>query len=169
MLVAGPLHRIRQTAYMPGEVCCGIWPSVSTSFLIAASEMKGTNMTLQRRDVIKSLISIGFTAATPAGAQGKNIEISMTDSAFVPPTIAINAGDKITWRNPALLLHTVTFDPAEAADKSNIKLPTGVQPFGSADLSEDGAFTHLFTQKGIYTYICKYHESMGMKGTVTVS
>lgn len=70
---------------------------------------------------------------------------------------------------PALLLHTVTFDPAEAADKSNIKLPTGVQPFGSADLSEDGTFTHTFTQKGIYTYVCKYHESMGMKGTVVVS
>jgi plastocyanin len=126
-------------------------------------------MTLQRRDAIKCLISIGLTAAMPAGAQGKTIEISMTDSAFVPPTITINAGDEITWKNPALLLHTVTFDPAVAADKSNIKLPTGIQPFGSADLSEDDTFTHLFTQKGIYTYVCRYHESMGMKGTVVVS
>ena len=126
-------------------------------------------MTLQRRDALKSLISIGLTVATPAGAQGKTIEISMTDSAFVPPTITIHAGDKVTWKNPALLLHTITFDPAEAADKSNIKLPAGVQPFGSADLSEDGTFTHLFTEKGTYAYVCKYHESMGMKGTVVVS
>jgi len=124
---------------------------------------------LQRRDAIKSLISIGLTVATPARAQGKATEISMTDSAFVPPAITINVGDKVIWKNPALLLHTVTFDPAEAADKSNIKLPTGVQPFGSADLSEDGTFAHVFTQKGIYAYVCKYHESMGMKGTVIVS
>ncbi|MGZ5920797.1 MAG: cupredoxin domain-containing protein [Rhizomicrobium sp.] len=126
-------------------------------------------MTLPRREAIKCLISIGLTAAMPAGAQAKTIEISMTESTFVPPTITITAGDEVTWKNPALLLHTVTFDPAEAADKSNIKLPTGVQPFGSADLSEDGTFTHLFSEKGTYTYVCKYHESMGMKGTVIVS
>lgn len=126
-------------------------------------------MTLQRRDAIKSLISIGLTAATSAEAQAKTVEISMTDSAFVPPTITINAGDEVTWKNPALLLHTITFNPAEAADKSNVKLPAGVQPFGSGDLSEDDTFTHMFTEKGTYSYVCKYHESMGMKGTVVVS
>jgi len=131
--------------------------------------MKGTNMTLQRRDAIKSLISIGLTVATSTGAQAKTIEVSMTDSAFVPPTITINAGDEVTWKNPALLLHTITFDPALAADKSNVKLPTGVQPFGSGDLSEGDTFSHVFTEKGTYTYVCIYHESMDMKGTVVVS
>ncbi len=126
-------------------------------------------MTLQRRDAIKSLISMSIAFAMPAEAQGRAIEVSMTDSAFVPPTIAINAGDKVTWKNPALLLHTITFDPAQAAEKSNIRLPTGVQPFGSADLSEDDTFTHIFTEKGTYAYVCKYHESMGMKGTIVVS
>ena len=126
-------------------------------------------MTLQRRDAIKSLIAIGLTVATPTGAQGKTTEISMTDSAFVPTTVTIHAGDEVTWKNPALLLHTVTFDPAQAAEKSNIKLPTGIQPFGSSDLSEDGTFTHMFTVEGTYTYVCKYHESMGMKGTIIVS
>lgn len=126
-------------------------------------------MTLQRRDAIKSLLSMGLTVATSAGAQGKTLEISMTDSAFVPPAIIIHTGDEVTWKNSAVLLHTVTFDPAQAADKSNIKLPTSVQPFGSGDLSEDGTFTHMFTEKGTYAYVCKYHESMGMKGTVVVS
>lgn len=126
-------------------------------------------MTLQRRDALKSLIAVGLAVATPAAAQGKTIDVSMTDSAFVPPTITISAGDKVTWKNPALLLHTVTFDPAEAADKANIKMPAGVQPFGSADLSEDETFAHTFTEKGTYAYVCKYHESMGMKGIVIVS
>ena len=92
----------------------------------------------------------------------------MTDDAFVPPTITINAGDEVTWKNPALLLHTITFDPAQAADKANIKLPSGVQPFGSEDLSEEDTFTHVFFEKGTYAYVCKYHESMGMKGVVVV-
>jgi plastocyanin len=152
-----------------GGVVADFQPRVSTNCSAATSEMRGTTMTFQRRDAIKSLISVGLIVATPAGAQAKRIEISMTDSAFVPPNITINAGDEVIWKNPALLLHTVTFDPAEAADKSNIKLPTGVQPFGSADLSEDGTFTHVFMEKGTYNYVCKYHESMGMKGTVIVS
>lgn len=92
-------------------------------------------MALQRRDALKSLIAMGLTAARPAIAQGKAIEVSMTDSAFVPPTITISAGDKVTWKNPALLLHTVSFDPAEAADKANIKLPDEVQPFGGLCLT----------------------------------
>lgn len=125
-------------------------------------------MPLKRRDAIKSLISLALTASSSAGAQAKTIEISMTDSAFVPPMITIHAGDEVTWKNPAILLHTITFDPAQAADKSSIKLPAGVQPFGSADLSEDDTFTHIFTEKGTYAYVCKYHESMGMKGTVIV-
>lgn len=154
--------------YPPRRVADSIAPSPHAA-PAATSEVKDTNMTLQRRDAIKSLISFGLTVATSAEAQGKTIEVSMTDSAFVPSTVTINAGDKITWKNPAVLLHTVTFDPAQAADKSNIKLPTSVQPFGSGDLSEDGTFTHMFTEKGTYAYVCKYHESMGMKGTVIVS
>ncbi len=125
-------------------------------------------MTLQRRDAIKSLVSLGMTIAAPTAAHGKTVEISMTDSAFVPPTVTINAGDEVTWKNPALLLHTITFDPAQAENKANVQLPAGVQPFGSGDLSEDVTFTHTFAVKGTYAYVCKYHESMGMKGTVVV-
>lgn len=126
-------------------------------------------MTFPRREVLKSLISAGLALTTPAAAQGRKIEVSMTDSAFVPPSITIGAGDEVIWKNPALLLHTITFDPAQAADKAAVKLPEGVQPFGSGDLSEADSFAHKFTAKGTYTYVCKYHESMGMKGTVIVS
>lgn len=143
--------------------------TVTTAALAATSELEGSNMTLQRRDAIKSLISIGLTVTASTAAQGKTVEISMTGSAFVPPAITISAGDEVTWKNPAVLLHTVTFDPAQAEDKSNVKLPDGVQPFGSGDLSEGDTFTHRFAEKGTYAYLCKYHESMGMKGVVIVS
>ena len=48
-------------------------------------------------------------------------------------------------------------------------LPAGVAPFGSANIEEDGTFSHTFTVKGTYKYVCKYHEAMGMVGTVIVS
>src|SRR4051812_35572899 len=79
----------------PARCVADFSPASPQVVLTAASEMKGTNMTLQRRDAIKTLLSIGLTVATPAGAQAKTIEISMTDSAFVPPVITINTGDEV--------------------------------------------------------------------------
>jgi plastocyanin len=48
-------------------------------------------------------------------------------------------------------------------------LPAGVAPFGSESMEEDATFSHTFTVKGTYKYICKMHEAMGMVGTVVVS
>ena len=45
----------------------------------------------------------------------------------------------------------------------------GVAAFGSGDIEEEGTFSHTFTAKGTYKYVCKYHEAMGMVGTVIVS
>ena len=88
---------------------------------------------------------------------------------FVPATVNISVGDTVTWTNPAVITHTVTFDPAQAATASNVALPAGVAPFGSDNMEEDATFSHTFTVKGTYKYICKMHEAMGMVGTVVVS
>jgi len=88
---------------------------------------------------------------------------------FVPATVNIKVGDTVKWTNPAVITHTVTFDPAQAATASNVVLPAGVAPFGSDNMEEDATFSHTFTVKGTYKYICKMHEAMGMVGTVVVS
>jgi plastocyanin len=50
-----------------------------------------------------------------------------------------------------------------------VVLPAGVAPFASEDLNQDDTYSHAFTVKGAYKYVCKYHEGMGMTGTVVVS
>ena len=73
------------------------------------------------------------------------------------------------WTNKTVLVHTVTFDPKQATKASDISRPAGVAPFGSQDLNEDDTYSHTFTVKGVYKYVCKYHEDMGMVGPVVVS
>ena len=44
-----------------------------------------------------------------------------------------------------------------------------MKPFDSGDMAQDAIFSHTFTEKGTYKYICKMHEAMGMIGTVIVT
>ena len=129
-------------------------------------------MTIDRRLFTEMLASLGAVLATPALAEGKTVEVSMKNNpkgVFVPASVNINVGDTVTWTNPGIITHTVTFDPAQAATASNVALPAGVAPFGSDNMEEDATFSHTFTVKGTYKYVCKMHEAMGMVGTVIVS
>ncbi|MGY8669377.1 plastocyanin/azurin family copper-binding protein [Bradyrhizobium sp. UFLA05-109] len=129
-------------------------------------------MKIHRRAFTEMLASLGVFAASPALAQGKTVDVSMKNSpkgAFVPATVNISVGDTVKWTNPGVITHTVTFDPTQAATASDVALPTGVAPFDSGNMEEDATFSHTFTVKGTYKYICKMHEAMGMVGTVVVS
>ncbi len=129
-------------------------------------------MKFDRRTFSFFLAGLGVAAAGPALAQGKTVEVSMEQAPngrFVPQTVNIAVGDTVKWTNPGIITHTVTFDPAHATTPGDVVLPQGVQPFGSEDLEQDSTFDHTFTVKGTYKYVCKYHEAMGMVGTVVVS
>ena len=129
-------------------------------------------MKIHRRAFTEMFASLGVLIATPALAEGKTVEVSMKNSpkgVFVPATVNISVGDTVKWTNPGVITHTVTFDPAQAATASNVALPAGAAPFGSENMEEDATFSHTFTVKGTYKYICKMHEAMGMVGTVIVS
>ena len=129
-------------------------------------------MKIDRRAFTEMFASLGVVIATPALAAGQTVEVSMKNNpkgVFVPATVNIKAGDTVKWTNPAVITHTVTFDPAQAQTASDVVLPAGVAPFGSGDIEEEGTFSHTFTAKGTYKYVCKYHEAMGMVGTVIVS
>jgi plastocyanin len=129
-------------------------------------------MPVDRRAFTEMLAALGVAAATPALAQGQTAEVSMKNApmgAFDPASVTIGVGDSVQWTNPGVITHTVTFDPAQASKPTDVALPAGVAPFDSGDLDQDGTFKHTFTVKGTYKYYCKYHEDMGMVGTVIVS
>lgn len=128
-------------------------------------------MNMHRRTF--AAIAAGFgLAGGIARAAGKTVEVSMQQAPtglFVPGTANVTVGDTVNWTNPGVITHTVTFDPAQAVTASDVSLPAGVAPFGSGDMEEDATYSHVFTVKGTYKYVCKYHEAMGMVGTVIVS
>jgi len=128
-------------------------------------------MKIDRRAFGQILAVLGLSTV-PAVAQAKTVEVSMRQapkSRFVPEVVNIAVGDTVKWTNPAFVTHSVTFDPSMAATKDNVALPAGVTAFDSGNLEEDQSYSHTFTVKGTYKYICKYHEAMGMVGTVIVS
>ena len=92
----------------------------------------------------------------------------MSDMGFLPRTIEINAGETVVWRNSSEVTHNVVADPGRAVYPVDVKLPSGVNPFGSGFLQPGQSFTHTFTVPGIYRYVCTLHETSGMKGVVIV-
>jgi len=129
-------------------------------------------MKIHRRAVTEMLASLGVLAATPALAAGKTVEVSMKNNPkaiFAPATVNVAVGDTVTWTNPGIITHSVTCDPAQAATAANVALPAGVAAFDSGTMEQDATFSHTFTAKGTYKYVCKFHEAMGMIGTVVVS
>lgn len=128
-------------------------------------------MSLNRRTFTQSIAAVGVSAATPALAAA-TIEVTMKNNPkaiFVPATVNCKVGDTVNWTNPGVITHSVTFDPAQAVTKENVALPAGVAPFDSGTMEQDGTYSHTFTVKGTYKYVCKFHEAMGMIGTVVVS
>ena len=105
-----------------------------------------------------------------AVAQAAQVEVKMTDNPprFVPEKVTINAGDTVNWDNNAQNLHTVTADPAKAADKNSVSLPAGAQPFDSSFMPPGAKFKYTFTVPGTYKYFCIPHEKDGMVGYVVV-
>ena len=102
-------------------------------------------------------------------AQDPAVTIGMTDDLeFNPKTVTIKAGETILWKNNSKLVHTVTFDPSKAIDKSHVKLPANVEPFGSGRISPGNNYSHTFETPGNYKYFCIPHEASGMIGEVIV-
>jgi plastocyanin len=125
--------------------------------------------TLRRLGIAIMMAAVLGISASGA-AVAATVEVKMTDTppVYIPAKVTIKTGDTVKWTNNAETLHTVTFDPAKAVDKSNVKLPKGVEPFDSGFMMPGKDFSHTFKTPGEYEYFCIPHEKDGMIGFVTV-
>lgn len=87
---------------------------------------------------------------------------------FAPDAVTIHAGETIEWRNRSLFTHTVTADPARAADPANVALPPQATAFDSGEVAAGQIYRRTFTVPGTYRYVCRPHEGQGMTGTIVV-
>jgi len=85
---------------------------------------------------------------------------------FVPKSVKICKGDKITWTSGKAAPHNIVFD------EENV--PAGVdakalgQPEGEYLNEEGDTFSQTFSVAGKYNYFCAPHAGAGMQGDITV-
>lgn len=86
---------------------------------------------------------------------GDVTEVVIRDFAFSAPTITIDRGEIVRWRNTTRNFHTVT--------------PNGHQAFTERQTSTQGqTFETRFDTSGRYLYYCEPHRSLGMTGEIVV-
>jgi plastocyanin len=76
--------------------------------------------------------------------------VTIQDLAYSPATLTVGAGDTVTW---------VWRDGAIAHDVKGDGFQSKVQ--------SEGTFSHRFTQRGTYDYLCTLHPNM--TGTIEVT
>lgn len=94
--------------------------------------------------------------------------VGMTDMGFVPAAITVNVGTKVVWKNSSQVIHNVVDDASKALSTIDVKLPSGARPFDSGLLQPGQTYSRVFTEPGIYRYVCTLHEGSGMKGVIIV-
>ncbi len=87
-------------------------------------------------------------APSPASTE---TSITIKGFAFLPATVTVKAGTKVTWTNQDGAAHTV-----ETADGY----------LRSDDLAQGQSYSKVMDKPGTYAYFCGIHKSM--RGTITV-
>jgi plastocyanin len=82
--------------------------------------------------------------------------------AFTPAHLTVAVGTTVRWVNAGPFDHTVT----SGASSNPADLPGA--DF-DAELPPGGTFEVTFDTVGNHPFFCRFHESMGMKGIVTVA
>jgi len=88
--------------------------------------------------------------STSAWADDQKVDIK--DHLFLPDTVTIVVGTKVTWVNHDQDPHTVV-----DRDKK----------FRSTALDTNDSFSYTFTEPGTYKYFCTLHPTMAGKVVVT--
>ena len=84
------------------------------------------------------------------------VRVAETDAlVFQPSSATAKVGDVIEWTNTGNAVHNVVFD--------NQGVPS------SDTMNQGDTFEIKFTKPGTYSYVCKFHESVNMRGTITVT
>lgn len=96
------------------------------------------------------------------------VTVDVIGVAFAPKVLTIKAGQTVKWVNTTTMAHTVTTDPALAANAANAAVPAGAEVWHSGSIAPGASFARTLTVPGTYKYFCKPHEAMGHVGTVIV-
>lgn len=89
------------------------------------------------------------SAAKPASGKAK---VKIANFMYMPASLQVKAGTKVTWTNTDSANHTVTSDSGNGVDVSN--------------LQKGQSASYTYKKPGTYKYHCNFHPFM--HGTVVV-
>jgi plastocyanin len=78
----------------------------------------------------------------------------VTGDRFSPSSLTLRSGDQVLVTNKDLAAHTFTI--------SGLGVDSG-------NMGQGDTFRYRFRAPGRYTFVCTYHESFGMTGTLNVT
>ena len=89
---------------------------------------------------------------SPTSKNGQSYDVNIADFAFMPITLNINRGDKVTWTSGDSAPHTVKSDSGSE--------------LSSSTLTKGQTYSKTFNTAGTYSYHCSFHSMM--KGKIIV-
>ncbi|AFK18872.1 halocyanin [Haloferax mediterranei ATCC 33500] len=125
-----------------------------------------------------TVVTASLSGCSTSLASGDDFDVGMTATAFDPPTVTVEVGDEVVWRNTSSRGHTVTAYEGT--------LPEGAEFFASGGFEDEETarnaysnslgglikgretYSHTFEVAGEYEYLCIPHEQQGMVGTIVV-
>jgi plastocyanin len=119
----------------------------------------------------------GFAGCTALGSGEDDYDIGMTAVAYRPPSLTVEVGDTVVWKNTSARAHTVTAYDDKIPDDAEFFATGGFESQDEAEAAWDGAagainsgetYEHTFEVSGNYQYFCIPHEKGGMVGTIVV-
>jgi plastocyanin len=84
---------------------------------------------------------------------------------FVPKSVTIKAGEKVSWVNNAGFPHNIVFDEDEIPDGANAAALSHEDYLNA----KGDTVSSTFDKPGTYAYYCEPHQGAGMAGTVIVN
>ena len=107
---------------------------------------------MRRIPLIALTIALLWGSTLPVSAASSTVEAQ--DNKFAPVTISAAAGDTLVFKNTGQAPHTAT-----AKDGS----------FDTGNINPGESKTVTLSGAGAVKYVCKYHETIGMVGTVNIA
>jgi plastocyanin len=141
---------------------------------------------MRRRDVLAGvgavatagLAGCGGVLGSGSGCGGGEFDVGMAASAYEPPTVTVEVGDTVVWKNTSQRAHTVTAYGSQLPDGTEFWASGG---FDDTTAARDGwkagqtgaiftceTYEHTFETAGEHPYFCIPHERGNMVGTVVV-
>lgn len=106
---------------------------------------------------------LSFLAILFASSAFADVPVTIVGFEFMPRDIVIEAGETVTWSNPEGQFHTVTNGGGSVDPEAGFV-------FDAYLLGDPKQmFSQAFPDSGVFSYFCRFHESLNMMGTVMVT